>query len=86
VSGCFKVIELNPYVNTTGAGFFHWEFDKAILFEHASEKPIFRRRTEVLPDLDQFMRNYIEIEESMVQANTEPYYVLLNSLDNTLTL
>ncbi len=83
VNDCFKVIELNPYVTTTGAGFFHWVGDKAILFEHESEKPIFRRRTELWPDIDHFMQNFIEIEESMEHENKEPYYSLLDSLDKT---
>lgn len=82
VNGCYKVIELNPYVTTTGAGFFHWEADKAILFEHASDKPVFRRRTEALSDIEQFIENFIELEESLAHENKEPYYALLNSLDN----
>lgn len=42
-----KVLELNPYTNQTGAGFFDWTIDADLL--HGKAPFLFRVRTEALP-------------------------------------
>jgi D123. len=82
-----SVIELNPYVKTTGPALFHWDEDEAILSgklydltKPSLEQIHFRKRVSPYPNLVGLYNDFYYVEK-LKMIEESPYWELLNQFD-----
>ncbi|WP_191968184.1 cell division cycle protein 123 family protein [Legionella longbeachae] len=81
-----KVIELNPYDQTTGPCLFSWHKDEQILRgENPEEIPVIRVRQELLPDLDKWIEIMLDEQKAIScgELMSRPYYKILSEAEES---
>ncbi|GGI92502.1 ATP-grasp domain-containing protein [Legionella impletisoli] len=74
-----RIVELNPFAESTGGCLFSWRADHDLLHGNLeSLRPCLRVRMEKRPDIKDLVEVVVEEQETVESHNNSPYYELLH--------